>query len=115
MGVITLFKTEKVTFEPEPRRMYLKLLGYDADELAKKVRRGVWLYMCIEVGGVWLCMCIEVGRVWLCMCIEVGGVWLCMCIEVGGVWLCMCIEVGGVWLCMCIEVLCEQLGLFLSV
>lgn len=26
-----------MTFEPEPRRLYLKLLGYDTDELAKKV------------------------------------------------------------------------------
>lgn len=27
----------QVTFEPEPRRQYLKLLGYDAHELSKKV------------------------------------------------------------------------------
>ena len=27
----------QVTFEPEPRRQYLKLLGYDTDELSKKV------------------------------------------------------------------------------
>ncbi len=27
----------QVTFEPEPRRQYLKLLGYDTEELAKKV------------------------------------------------------------------------------
>ena len=30
----------QVTFEPEPRRLYLKLLGYDTDELAKKVKKG---------------------------------------------------------------------------
>lgn len=35
----TLWNFLKVTFEPEPRRLYLKLLGYDADELAKKFSR----------------------------------------------------------------------------
>ncbi len=28
----------QVTFDNEPRRQYLRLLGYDTDELAKKVR-----------------------------------------------------------------------------
>ncbi|KAL5502041.1 hypothetical protein EMCRGX_G008739 [Ephydatia muelleri] len=35
----TLWNFLKVTFEPEPRRLYLKLLGYDTDELAKKFSR----------------------------------------------------------------------------
>ena len=36
--LIVITSHMQVTFDPEPRRQYLKLLGYDTDELAKKVR-----------------------------------------------------------------------------
>ena len=36
-GVNHLYVYLQVTFEPEPRRQYLKLLGYDSHELSKKV------------------------------------------------------------------------------